>query len=444
VRRCLLLALLTMVASAAALEPRTNIVLILADDLGYECIGANGGTSYKTPVLDKLAGNGVRFERCYAQPLCTPTRVQLMTGQYNVRNYTAFGSMDPTLKTFANLFKDAGYATCIAGKWQLGRDRDLPKKFGFDEACLWQHLRRPGRYKNPGLEINGAERDFTKGEYGPDLVSEYALDFITRHRDQPFLLYYPMMLTHDPYEATPDSPDYDDAARRRRNRRRNAEGPNTHFADMVGYIDKLVGKLVARLDELGLRERTLVIFAGDNGTGKGTRSMMNGRAVIGGKGTMTEAGMRVPLIASWPGRMASGQVCSDLVDSTDFLPTICEAAGLNLSAAWKFDGQSFLPQLRGEKGTPRRWYYSWYKPRRVFVGEFAATARYKLYRSGEFYDLAGDIEEKHPLTVSGLEGDAADAAKLLQSALDQYRDARPVKLREADKQRKTDDTDDAE
>src|SRR5512137_1700929 len=107
---------------AAGTTPRPNVILILADDLGYECIGADGGTSYKTPVLDRLAATGMRFEHCYVQPLCTPTRVQLMTGIYNVRNYINFGNMDPTATTFANLFKRAGYATAMTGKWQLGRD----------------------------------------------------------------------------------------------------------------------------------------------------------------------------------------------------------------------------------------------------------------------------------------------------------------------------------
>ncbi|MDQ3621849.1 MAG: sulfatase-like hydrolase/transferase [Verrucomicrobiota bacterium] len=412
-------------ANAAA---KANVILIMADDLGSETIGANGGTSYKTPVLDKLAATGVRFEHCYAQPLCTPTRIQLMTGQYNVRNYTDFGVMDPALKTFGNFFKNAGYATCIAGKWQLGRDPELPQKFGFDEACLWQHLRRPERYKNPGLEINGKEVDYTNGEYGPDIVNAYALDFIKRKKDGPFFLYYPMMLTHSPYDPTPDSPDYAGEAKAKRERKADRDGSDPHFADMVAYMDKLIGKLVARLDELGLRDDTLILFTGDNGTGAGTRSMMGDKLVIGGKGKTTRAGMHVPLIASWPGRIASGKVCADLVDSSDFLPTICEAAGRSVPSELKLDGRSFLPQLRGEKGNPRQWYYCWYAPRRQMVGEFAANHRYKLYRNGNFHDLAQDLEETKPLKVSALEGEAAAAAKLLQSALDQYKDARPANL----------------
>ncbi|MEZ0265448.1 MAG: sulfatase-like hydrolase/transferase, partial [Phycisphaerae bacterium] len=206
------LILFAVPALAATPSPRPNVVLILADDFGYECVGANGGTSYKTPTLDKLAATGVRFEHCYAQPLCTPTRVQLMTGIYNVRNYVNFGNMDPKSVTFANLLKNAGYATGICGKWQLGHDRDLPKRFGFDESYLWQLTRRPPRYANPGLEINGKEVDYTNGEYGPDLVNEFARDFVRRHKDKPFFLYYPMMLTHDPFQPTPDSKDWDPKA----------------------------------------------------------------------------------------------------------------------------------------------------------------------------------------------------------------------------------------
>jgi len=426
-----LLAVLSIVSGARAADRPPNVVLILADDLGYECIGANGGTSYKTPVLDRLAATGVRFTHCYAQPLCTPTRVQLMTGQYNVRNYTDFAEMDPKLKTFGNLFKDAGYATCVAGKWQLGEAPKLPQKFGFDEAYLWHHMRRPSRYRNPGLEIDGKPKDYRNGEYGPDVVSDFALGFIERNKAKPFFLYYPMMLTHGPYEPTPDSPDYGGRGTTRRQRQRQGvTGVDPHFADMVAYMDKLVGKLLAHLDRLGLRENTLVLFVGDNGTGKGTRSMMGDKVVMGGKGDLTEAGMRVPLIAHWPGHMTTaGKVCNDLVDSTDFLPTICEAAGVTVPAAWVLDGRSFLPQIRGEKGQPREWYYCWYAPRDGrFKGEFAATAKYKLYRGGTLYDVANDPAEEKPLRAAALEGEAAAAAKTLRAALDRYKDARPAHL----------------
>lgn len=400
-----------------------NIVLILADDLGYECIGADGGTSYKTPVLDKLAATGMRFDQCHVQPLCTPTRVQLMTGIYNVRNYTTFGHMDPKSATFANILKQAGYATCMAGKWQLGRDPELPKKFGFDEYCLWQHLRRPPRYANPGLEINGRQKDYAHGEYGPDLVNDYALDFITRKKGGPFFLYYPMMLTHAPYQPTPDSADWDPKARGE-----NVNRAEKHFADMVAYMDRLIGKLIAHLEELGLRDNTLILFLGDNGTGKGTRSMMGDRVVMGGKGGTLHTGTHVPLIANWPGTVPAGKRSADLVDGTDFLPTLCAAAGVPLPGDLKIDGRSFWPQLRGEKGQPRDWYYCWYGPYDILVAEFAANARYKLYRGGQFYDLRQDPDEKQPVTVRALAGEAAAAAKVLQDALEQFKDARPANM----------------
>ena len=431
---CILAALL--IASSAALPAaiaKPNIILILADDLGYETIGANGGTSYQTPVLDRLAADGARFTHCYAQPLCTPTRVQLMTGLSNARNYLNFGRMDPHAVTFGNHLRNAGYATCMAGKWQLGQDSDLPGKFGFDEYCLWQHTRRPPRYANPGLEINGVTKDYTKGEYGPDLVSDFALDFIARHRRmensanaKPFFLYYPMMLVHDPYQPTPDSKDWDPKAQGEK-----ANRSPDHFGDMVAYMDKLIGKLMAKLEECGLRDNTLVIFLGDNGTGAGTRSKMGRSLVIGKKGRTVDAGMHVPLIANWPGHIAKATVCDDLVDTTDFLPTLCEAAAVTIAAPEKLDGRSFYPQLRGEKGRPREWIYVWYSPRQTAdcsISEFAFDTRFKLYRGGRFFDLTQDPEEKSPLAIATLDGAAATAARSLQHALDQFKDARPASL----------------
>jgi arylsulfatase A len=419
-------AFLAVCFAAAAAPGKPNLIVIMADDLGYETIGANGGTSYRTPHLDKLAATGMRFEHCYVQPLCTPTRVQLMTGQYNVRNYINFGNMDPKAVTFGNILSQAGYATCIAGKWQLGQDKELPKKFGFDEHCLWQHTRRPPRYANPGLEINGVEKDWNQGEYGPDLVNDYALEFISCKKDGPFFLYYPMMLTHSPYQATPDSKTWDPKAQGE-----NANKRPEHFGDMVAYMDKLIGKLVARLDQLGIRDNTLLVFLGDNGTGRGTPSMMGSREVIGGKGTTTSFGMHVPLIANWPGKIAGGRVTANLVDSTDILPTICEAAGVKTPADLKIDGRSFFPQLRGGLGGPREWVYSWYSPRQSndkAVREFAFNHSFKLYRSGDFFDLRSDLAEKQPLKVASLTGEAAAAAKQLQGALDQYKAARPAHL----------------
>lgn len=405
---------------------RPNIILIMADDLGYETIGANGGTSYATPVLDQLAAGGTRFTQAYAQPLCTPTRVQLMTGLSNARNYLYFGTIDPAARTFAHFFQEAGYATAITGKWQLGRDSALPQTLGFNESCLWQHTRRPPRYANPGLEINGIEKDYNQGEYGPDLVNAYALDFIERKKVGPFLLYYPMILTHSPYQPTPDSADWD-AATKGEKQQKSPE----HFGAMVEYLDKMVGQVIGRLETLGLRERTLVIFLGDNGTGAGTRSMMGDHEFVGGKGQTTRAGMHVPLIVSGFGVKAA-QVCEDLVDTTDFLPTLCEAAGLSLPDEVPWDGRSFWPQLKGSSGQPREWIYSWYSPRQGtknrLVREFAFNREWKRYADGGFYDLLADPSESTPLPLESLSGEGARAGEALGAVLESYRNARPPAL----------------
>jgi arylsulfatase A len=399
-------------SSFSAEGAKPNVVLILIDDFGYECVTANGGESYRTPVMDKLAATGVRFEQVHVQPLCTPTRAALMTGIINKRNYTHFGHLDPGQKTFGNFFKAAGYATCITGKWQLANGFDGPAHFGFDEYALWQLVRRPGRYKNPGLEINGKQHDYTMNEYGPDIVSDYALDFIQRKKDAPFFLYYPMMLTHAPYDATPDSPDY--------LRAKSVEGTKNpgHFPDMVAYTDKLIGKLVAKLEELHLRDNTALLILGDNGTGNGTPSRFAGRDVLGGKGTSTTWGTHVPGIGNWPGHFASGKVCTDMIDVTDFLPTICEAAGVNVPEELKIDGRSFLPQLRGGKGNPRDARYTWYNPSGGPTAkfEFAHDQNFKLYANGKFYNVAKDDLEKSPLDDSALD-DTAKSAKAKLAAL---------------------------
>ncbi len=400
-----------------------NIILIMADDFGYECVTANGGQSYQTPNLDRLAAGGVRFEHCHVQPLCTPTRVQLMTGLYNVRNYLNFGTLPRAEKTFGHVLQNAGYATGICGKWQLGQEVDSPKHFGFQESCLWQQTRRPPRYANPGLEYNGVERDFTNGEYGPTLVNNFALDFISKHREKPFFLYYPMMLTHDPFQPTPDSPDWDPKAK--------GEDKNKdvkHFAEMTAYMDKLIGQVDAKLGELGIRENTLLLFIGDNGTGRPITSRFQGSDYRGGKGTTTRHGTHVPLIASWPGVIKTGQVNRDLISSVDILPTLCDAVGITNP---KTDGVSFAKQLRGEKGSPREWLYSWYSPRQqadLTVKEYAWDHRYKLYRTGELFDLTADPMEKAPLHPQTMTGEAKTASAKLQKALSQFTDARPKQL----------------
>jgi arylsulfatase A len=429
-RQALFAACLLVNVLAVEAAEHVNVVVILADDLGYECLGANGSRSYRTPHLDRLAAEGVRFDSCYAQPNCTPTRVQVLSGLSNVRNYVGFGTLDKSVTTFAHLFRSAGYATCIAGKWQLGsKDAGLPNHFGFNEHCLWAHMGRGSRYADPSLTRNG-QFETLPGKYGPDVCQEFVLDFIRRNRERPFLVYYPMILTHGPQEATPDSADYGRPAER------GQAAQQRHFGESVAYMDKLVGNLDAELKSLGLRENTLVLFTGDNGTGRGITSEVEGDPnVEGEKGSTTRGGMHVPLIVSWPGKAAAGRVCHDLVDTTDFLPTICQVAGVTPPAL--LDGRSFLPQVRGEAGSPREWIYSYWVPLRerqtTHVGERGAVEqafdhRYKLYSVSEFYDLENDPEEQSPLAIDSLTGEAKVSAAKLQQALDQFRTARPPEL----------------
>lgn len=422
-------AVLGAVSHAADRKP--NVVLFMADDFGYEAVRANGG-NYDTPHLDRLAATGMRFEQCHVQPLCTPTRFQLMTGIYNVRNYIEFGLIDPNATTFGHLMKQAGYATAVVGKWQLGQAKDLPQRLGFDESYLWQHTRKvpdlPPRYANAGVEHNGVPKDFNHGEYGPKVVNDFALDYITRHRDRPFFLYYPMILTHDPFQPTPDSRGWDPKVKSERENR-----DVKHFADMTTYMDKMIGRLVAKLDELGLRENTLVMFIGDNGTHPTVTSRFKGTDYKGGKGDGTVRSTHVPFIANWPAKIPAGRVNADLVASVDFLPTICGAAGATVPAALQIDGQSFLPQLLGQKGTPRESFYLWYARNGgpVATHEFAQSTTHKLYRDGRFFDLTKDwFEEKPPLAVNRLTGRDAAAAKKLQAVLDRYANARPKHLAE--------------
>lgn len=428
----------TSAIAANAPETRPNVVVLLVDDLGYECLGANGSRTFQTPVVDRLAASGIRFEQAFVQPNCTPTRVALLTGQVNQRNYVHFGVLESSQRTFGNLFRDAGYATCIVGKWQLGGSLadETPSHFGFDEHCLYHINGVPkrkrheegnyaSRYVNPGLAINGEGKLYGDNAYAPDLCNDFAIDYVARHRDEPFLLYYPMMLTHAPFDPTPDSSDYP-----------GKDGPKRtseqHYQDMVAYNDKLIGKLIAKLEELNLSQRTLILFLGDNGTPGGfVTRMMDGETIDAGKGKTTRAGMHVPLVACWPGKIESNQVCGDLIDGTDLLPTICAAAGIDIPSDWILDGRSFLPQMQGERGNPREWIYSWFNPIMAKwdeTVEMAFSKDFKLYRSGEFYDWRVDPAERHPLDPSQLDADAKAEWAKLRAALDSYRDVRPARI----------------
>ncbi|WP_145178409.1 sulfatase-like hydrolase/transferase [Rubripirellula lacrimiformis] len=425
--------LLSSLAGGVATEAaeRPNIILIMADDVSWEAFGSYGAQDYETPHIDALAAGGVRFRHCYSTPICTPSRVMIMTGQYNFRNYTHFGYLDPNQKTFANLLQDAGYKTAIAGKWQLNGlynklpghdDPSRPHQAGFDEYSLWQltHVKDKvsERFWSPPIQQNGkfmtaAEND---GKYGPDLFCDFLCDFMQRNRQQPFFAYYPMVLVHDPFVPTPDT--IGDAPRTQVANKRNKNG-KANFQAMVNYMDKIVGRIVAKTEDLGIAENTLILFTADNGTNVSIRSRWNGVEIRGGKGTMTDMGTHVPLVAYQKGVTATGQVLDDLVDFTDIYPTLADAAGIRLGPSDPIDGRSFLPQLRGQPGNPRDWVLCHYQPYwNKQPGQFARTGQFKLYRDGRFYQPADDLDESDDLSKQLTGKQRLEAHRKLQSLLD--------------------------
>lgn len=413
---------------------RPNIVLILADDLGYETVGCYGGTSYGTPNIDALAAEGIRFDQAFAMPLCTNTRIQLMTGRYNQRNWKAFGILDPGEQTFGSLLQQAGYKTCVAGKWQLqsydpvgypGADLRRgsgagPLEAGFARYSLWHtgHTEDKGsRYADPVIDQDGQLRTGTQGEYGPDLWVEFIGDFLRENREHPFFVYYSMALPHNPMVPTPDSPEWQDPTKRLTEETRFA-------ADMIRYTDKMVGRVVQQLEELGLRERTLILFYSDNGTNQRVTSKLGDRLVRGGKGLGTDLGIRVPLIANWKGVTPVGSVSSDLIDSVDFLPTMLDVAGVSHPEAVELDGMSFAPQLHGQQGTPRPWVYIHQDPRpgwdkdQFSLIRLARDQDYKLYEDGRLFDMGADPFEESPISIAS-DSDRSRRGRIkLQQVLD--------------------------
>lgn len=410
--------LAVLAAVVAAVQPqRPNIVLILADDLGYETIASDGGESYRTPAIDRMAAAGTRFENAYAHPLCTPSRVALMTGRYNFRNYTGFGELKLSERTFGNLLRDAGYKTLIAGKWQLSYgDFRAPVQLGFDEYLLWNfgEQGKGSRYWDPTFYQNGKLLENAKGRFGPDLIADEVANFIERHRAESFFVYYPLVLPHDPFI---EPPGYQRAANATTDK---AEEDQRRFKAMVEYTDKLVGRINDQLQQLGLSRQTLVIFTGDNGTDRKIRSRFKGRVVQGDKGSPTEAGTHVPLIARWDGVIPEGRVNTDLIDFTDFLPTLLDVAGVKAPANVTLDGRSFAPQLKGRAGHPREWVFCHYDPHwgKFKFSRHAQDKQYKLYHDGRLFDYRRDPLEQMPLAEGTLTGEPRRARQKLQQVLD--------------------------
>tara|TARA_R110002096_G_scaffold16106_21_gene55116 strand:- start:6125 stop:7477 length:1353 start_codon:yes stop_codon:yes gene_type:complete len=411
------------IASFGFAAKRPNIILIMADDMGYECVSANGSRMYQTPHIDALAASGMRFENAHSQPICTPSRVQIMTGIYNNKNYIKFGLLDPEATTFGNLLRDAGYKTCIAGKWQLQGGFEGVKNFGFDRHCLWQLTRRPSRYPNPGLEIDGEEKDFKNGEFGPHLVSDYICDFLTEHKssEDPFFVYYPMIEPHWPFLPTPGSEDWDPTMWRNQKNEPGGYKDQKYWDLMVTLTDNMVGKVVAKLDELGLRENTLVIFTCDNGTYTGVKSTFADGEYPGGKGTPKDNGTHVPFVVSWPGTTGANQVREELVDFSDLLPTLVDAAGAEIPG--NLDGHSLIPLFKGDSNyTARETIYCWYERNgdRTKATQHVRDQRYKLYATGKFYDTQTDLLEKTNLAANGVPEELSSVHAKLKAALEPH------------------------
>ena len=383
--------------AAGAAKP--NIIFILADDLGIDGVSCYGADAHKTPHIDRLAASGTRFETCYAAPLCGPSRCLLMTGRYAFRTggitngswrKDGPGALSKDEWSIARVLKQSGYVTGESGKWrQVG---ETPRNWGFDEYCT--DPTAGGWYWQGSYEKNG-EQVSAPGSYNPDVIQKFSIDFITRHKDQPFFLYYAMHLVHKPTLHTPDSPP--DAK----------DGPGLYDGNIT-YMDKQVGAIVAEVEKLGLREKTLIIFSGDNGTAVGYPSPVHGRMVNGAKASMWEGGSRVPYIASWPGVTPAGKVSKDMVSFADQLPTFAELGGARLPDGVKCDGISHAAQLRGEPGKPRDWAY-------VQLGAkwFVREAGWKMNESGELFDMSdAPFVEKAITTDADSEVSKAARARL--------------------------------
>ena len=394
-----LMALVALRGMAEPVRP-PNVLLILADDLGVECLASYGGTSHKTPNLDRLASQGMRFTRCFANPYCSPSRAQLLTGRYPFLNglkVVLHGKhqenlhLRPSQPSFARQLREHGYATQIVGKWHVSLEHkhNTIRELGFDRYQTWQIFdqdgRRTTRYWEPYQMRDGriiAEE--TKRRYGPDVDLEVTLDFMRScaASRKPFLAYYSTCLPHYPWEPTPDSKDQGYRATAGA-----IKGDPRYFPDMLAYLDKQVGAMLRTLDELGIAENTIVLFLADNGTDSDlVNTWGDGRKVAGGKGTMTDRGTRVPLIVRWPGQIQPGKVCDDLVDLSDFLPTLCELTGAPLPTE-RIHGRSFAPQLFGRPGSPREWIHIQNgENRQVRNSRYMLSNTDQLRRVGELWE----------------------------------------------------------
>ena len=385
---------------------KPNIIFILSDDVGLGDIGCYGSDRYKTPRIDELAKGGIRYDQCFAEPLCGPSRCESLTGRYPFRtgmisNQSGAVPRPENEIMIPKVLKPAGYVTAAVGKWsQLQLE---PSDWGFDEYLRFNGSGKYWAEQDPTYTLNGKKVDLPKDKYLPDVMHEFLADFITRHKDQPFYVHYAMSHVHGPILRTPDS-----------------TATSDHYADNLSYMDKLVGRLMDELDKQKLRDKTLIVFVGDNGTAPGhaDNSTVNGKRLSGQKGTMQEGGSLVPMIVNWPGTTPAGKASNDLIDFSDYMPTFTALAGAKLPDDRPIDGHDFSPQIKGKKGNPREWVYV------ELTGRWYVRSQdWKLTRSGELFDMSEAPFVEKPVPADTTDPKAIEARKQLQAVLDKLNPA---------------------
>jgi len=413
-------ALFVVVLAACSAEARPpNIVLILADDMGYADVGCYGSDLYRTPKIDKLATEGIRFTDAYAAcPVCSPTRAALLTGQYPARlhitdwltghkrvyeklalpDWRKSGLADEDV-TIPEVLKQRGYVSCAFGKWHLGRAKATGQ--GFDEGAsdVWELNKK-------------TDQDDPKGVF---TLTKQTLDFIHANKDKPFFAYLPHYSVHTPVR-------YNDKVKAKYEElvTPHSRQTNAGYAAMVEALDDSVGMLLDGLDEMGLSRDTMVIFYSDNG---GLMGQTNNSPLRGGKGMLYEGGTRVPLIVRWPGRVKPGTTNRSIVTSTDFLPTFCELAGAE-SCMTVLDGVSLVGALtKGEELISRAIYWHYPHYHKGPPGSSVRSGKYKLIQfledmNCELYDLSTDLGETKDLAA-----DLPDVKDRLLADLDAWRKA---------------------
>jgi len=412
-----------------ATNAKPNIVYILADDLGFAELGCNGADKYKTPNIDALANSGVRFTHFYTAPLCGPSRSLILTGRYAFRTgavsqdacKSLVRSGDKAEQMIPTVLKKAGYATALIGKWGQLSPSGSPAEWGFEHDF---HFKGSGMYWNgkavktmtedgkvrgdpDSYVIDGKVIPVKDGEYIPDLMHKDATAWLEAHKDGPFFLYYSMSHVHGEILPTPDSlppPAGEDAATRLAR----------HYTDNINYMDKLVGKLMVELDRLKLRDNTLIVFMGDNGTAKAHAPVatIGGKRLEGEKGSMKEGGGLVPFFATWPGVSPVGKVNPNVADASDLLPTFAEVAGAPLPAGRVIDGRSLVSQFKGDTKSPRTWAYC-----QLSNNYYVREAGWKLDQSGTLYDMKDAPFKEVPVAADTKDEAAIAARQRLAAAL---------------------------